>query len=61
MANFFENVTTLEELKREYRRLAFAYHPDCGGDTATMQQINNEYERRFHEVKNTHKNRENEY
>lgn len=26
-----------------YKTLAKQYHPDCGGDTATMQAINSEY------------------
>lgn len=42
---FFQSVTTLEELKKEYRRLAKQYHPDLeGGCTETMKQINLEYE-----------------
>ena len=31
MANYFENVKTLNDLKAEYRRLAMANHPDLGG------------------------------
>ena len=42
---FFENVKTLDELRREYRRLAFIYHPDKGGDTVLMQILNDQYER----------------
>lgn len=42
--SFFKNVSNLEDLRKEYRRLAFLFHPDRGGDTATMQQINAEYE-----------------
>lgn len=42
---FFENVKTLDELRKEYRRLAMLFHPDKGGDTATMQVINDQYER----------------
>ena len=41
---FFQNVKTLDELRKEYRRLAFLYHPDVGGDTTIMQQINSAYE-----------------
>ncbi|HAQ20555.1 MAG TPA: hypothetical protein DCR40_15195 [Prolixibacteraceae bacterium] len=36
---FFEGIKTLDELRKEYRRLAFIYHPDKGGDTAFMQVI----------------------
>jgi curved DNA-binding protein CbpA len=42
---FFEGITTLNDLRREYRRLAMIYHPDKGGDTAIMQAINSQYER----------------
>lgn len=41
---FFQSVTTIEEAKQLYRKLAKQYHPDCGGDTETMVTINNEYE-----------------
>jgi len=42
---FFEGIKTLDELRKEYRRLAFLYHPDKGGDTAIMQVINDQYDR----------------
>lgn len=57
----FAEVSTLEELKKEYKRLAMLHHPDLGGDTETMKAINNEYDRLFEELKNTHKNKEGEY
>jgi curved DNA-binding protein CbpA len=44
MTKFFEKVKTLEELRKEYHRLAFLHHPDKGGNTKTMQSINNQYE-----------------
>lgn len=50
MKNFFENCQTLDELKAEYRRLARIYHPDMGGDTETMQQINAQYEAAFNRL-----------
>lgn len=43
--NYFENVRTLDELRKTYRNLAFIHHPDKGGKTAVMQEINNQYER----------------
>ena len=42
--NFFSNCNSLEEVKRRYKELAMLHHPDRGGDTATMQEINNEDE-----------------
>ena len=44
----------MDELKKEYRRLCMIHHPDLGGDTATMQEINAEYEKRFNLLKNQH-------
>ena len=39
---WFNNPRTLEELKKQYKKLAVAHHPDLGGNTADMQEINNE-------------------
>jgi molecular chaperone DnaK (HSP70) len=33
----------IEEVKKRYKDLAKLHHPDRGGNTATMQEINNEY------------------
>ena len=51
---YFTNCRTLDELKKEYRRLAMIHHPDHGGDTATMQAINGEYHERFEVLKKQH-------
>lgn len=40
---YFNNCNTLDEIKATYKQLAKQHHPDHGGDTATMQQINTEY------------------
>jgi hypothetical protein len=40
---YFNNCTTLNDVKSLYRTLAKTHHPDKGGDLATMQAINNEY------------------
>jgi DnaJ-class molecular chaperone len=40
---YFKDCTTIEEVKAHYKKLAKQYHPDMGGDTATMQAINREY------------------
>ena len=44
---YFQNIHSLADLKKEYRRLAMQNHPDKGGDTAIMQQVNSEFERLF--------------
>ena len=52
---WFRNVDNIEDLKAEYRRLAMENHPDRGGSTATMQQINAEYSELFERLKDIHK------
>ena len=42
--NYFSNCKSLEEVKKHYKNLAFINHPDRGGETERMQQINAEYE-----------------
>ena len=44
---YFKNVTTLEELRKEYKRLVKQYHPDNGGDPETIKAINAEYDQMF--------------
>jgi len=44
---YFQNIQSLADLKKEYRRLALQHHPDKGGDTAAMQQVNIEFEKLF--------------
>jgi hypothetical protein len=42
--NYFKACQDLKEVKRRYKELALLHHPDRGGDTATMQEVNNQYE-----------------
>jgi hypothetical protein len=42
--NYFNNLTTIEEVKKTYRELAKQHHPDKGGDSEIMKAINNEYD-----------------
>ena len=43
--NYFKGFETVAEIKAEYRRLAREWHPDLGGSTEVMQEINNQYEK----------------
>lgn len=40
---YFNNCTTIEEVKQLFKKLAKENHPDLGGSTETMQEINAEY------------------
>lgn len=40
---WFNECKTVDEVKTTYKKLAKEFHPDLGGDTATMQEINKEY------------------
>lgn len=40
---FFNECTDIECAKILFKKLALQHHPDRGGDTAVMQQINSEY------------------
>lgn len=49
---YFENIKTLDELKKAYRKWAVKLHPDNGGSKEDMQALNAEYEAVFAKVKN---------
>lgn len=51
---YFTNCKTLDELKKEYRRLAMLHHPDHGGSTEEMQAINAEYDALHEQMKAQH-------
>lgn len=54
MTNYFEQCGTIEQLKAEYRKLAFIHHPDKGGDTEEMKRVNNAYDYMFNRLKDKH-------
>jgi hypothetical protein len=49
---------TLEELKAQYRKLAFQHHPDRGGSHEAMKAVNNEYDALFPKLKDVHQTKE---
>ena len=58
---YFINVKSLDELKKEYRRLAMIHHPDVGGSKETMQEINAEYDELHEKLKAAHNQTADEY
>lgn len=43
--NYFQNCKTIDEAKKKYYELAKVHHPDRGGETATFQEILNQFEK----------------
>ena len=55
---YFQDVNTLEELRRQYRDLLRKYHPDNkDGSTEATQEINAEYDRLFKLLKDRHESK----
>lgn len=51
---YFRNVSTLEELRKQYKELLKLHHPDNGGDVGIMQEVNAEYDALFKRLKDCH-------
>ena len=51
---YFSNISTLEELKKQYKELLKLHHPDNGGNLEAMQEINAKYDRLFKVLKSQH-------
>jgi|LSQX01.2.fsa_nt_gb hypothetical protein len=51
---YFAGINNIDELKKLYKKLALANHPDRGGNEEVMKEINNEYEKAFNSIKNGH-------
>lgn len=54
MAKYFKNVKSFEDLKRQFKSLLKANHPDNGGKTEVMQEINVEFDALFKIWKDRH-------
>ena len=47
MAKYFKNITSFENLKKQFRDLLKRNHPDNGGDVEIMKEINVEFDALF--------------
>ncbi len=57
MAKYFENISNLQELRKQYRDLLKKHHPDNGGNEETMKSINAEYDKLFKMLKDRHESK----
>ena len=56
-----DKIKDLDDLKKQYYKLAKIYHPDAGGSNEQMKQLNNEYEQLFKKVANGQNINQEEY
>ncbi|MGE1024447.1 molecular chaperone DnaJ [Bacillus sp. GMs2/2] len=47
---FFQSVTSIEELKKQYKKLAKKHHPDLGGKHEDFIALKKEYDRLFEQL-----------
>ncbi len=58
MSKYFKNISTLEELRRQYRDLLKQYHPDNkNGSTEATKEINADYDKLFKILKDRHESK----
>ena len=57
MKKYFNNINTLEELRKQYKELLKIHHPDNGGNVADMQEINAAYDQLFKVLKDKHESK----
>ena len=58
---YFESCKSKEDAKKLYKKLAFQYHPDKGGDVEIMKAINNEFDDFMKNFKEEKKDSKKEY
>jgi hypothetical protein len=51
--DLFANCHTLKDIKQRFRRLALLNHPDRGGSTAAMQEIQRQYKNALERTENS--------
>lgn len=56
MYKYFKGINNFNDLRITYKKLALKNHPDFGGNTAIMQEINAEYDELFLILKNNYNN-----
>lgn len=54
LMKYFNNVSDLSELRKQYKELLKIHHPDNGGNVADMQEVNAEYDKLFKMLKDKH-------
>ena len=57
MKNYFNNINSLKELRKQYKELLKVHHPDNGGNVSTMQEINAKYDKLFKVLKDKHESK----
>lgn len=55
---WFKDITTLDELRKMYKRLVIQYHPDNCGSDDTIKMINAEYDVLFKKQKTSYEHSE---
>lgn len=57
MASYFKNVSSLEQLRKQYKELLKRHHPDNGGSEEIMKTVNAEYDQLFKILKDGHESK----
>lgn len=55
---WFQNIETLKDLRKEYRRLVVIHHPDNGGSEDIIKEINAEYDILFKRMKEDYEHKD---